>query len=191
MTDIEKVKIDILRDALKDAIDTVRALDRKVVFLVSFNTIFLGLVSTLFFKQEVLRKMILNVEMFYSVLGAIGIVWIVVFIQIMMGISPKINPIDIFQSDNDKQFSNNVFFVFTGAKKASLELDKLLDTYNKIDSYNKIQKLLYKEIGKVSYIRDMKAKSIEISVRLTWMMITVFTVFFMGFILYFNRFNIG
>ena len=51
MTDIEKIKIDILRDALKDAMDTVRALDRKIVFLASFNGIFLGLISTLFLNK--------------------------------------------------------------------------------------------------------------------------------------------
>jgi len=183
VTDIEKVKIDILRDALKDAIGTVQALDRKIVFLVSFNGIFLGLISTLFFKQEILTNIISNIKLFYSILGVIDIIWIIVFIQIMLGISPKINPIEVFKSKEDKEFSNNVFFIFTGANKGSLELDKLLDSYNKIDSYKKIQKLLYKEIGKVSYIRDSKLKNIKISVNLTWIMITLFTIFFMGFIL--------
>ena len=183
MTDIEKVKIDILRDALKDAIGTVQALDRKIVFLVSFNGIFLGLISTLFFKQEILTNIIFNIELFYSILGVIDIIWIIVFIQIMLGISPKINPIEVFKSKEDKEFSNNIFFIFTGANKGSLELDKLIYSYNKIDSYKKIQKLLYKEIGKVSYIRDSKLKSIKISVNLTWIMITMFTIFFMGFIL--------
>jgi hypothetical protein len=183
MTDIEKLKIEILRDALKDAIGTVQALDRKIVFLVSFNGVFLGLISTLFFKQEVLTNIISNIELFYSILGVIDIIWIIVFIQIMIGISPKVNPIDVFKGQKDKEFSNNIFFVFTGASKGSLELDKLIDTYSQIDSYKKIQKLLYKEIGKVSYIRDSKLKSIKISVTLTWIMITLFTIFFIGFIL--------
>lgn len=188
MTDIEKIKIEILRDALKDAIDTVRALDRKIVFLVSFNGVFLGLISTIFFKQEVLKKMISNIELFYCVLGSIGIVWVVIFIQIMMGISPKTNPISVFKRNDDKHFANNTFFLFTSGKESSLELDRLLDTYSKIDSYKKIQKLLYKEIGKVSYIRDSKLQNIQLSVTLTWMIVTVFIIFFMGFILYFNRF---
>ncbi len=183
MTDIEKLKIDILRDALKDAIGTVQALDRKIVFLVSFNGVFLGLISTLFFKQEILINIISNIELFYSILGIIDIIWIIVFIQIMLGISPKINPIDVFKNKEDKEFSNNMFFIFTGANKGSLELDKLLDSYNKINSYKKIQKLLYKEIGKVSYIRDSKLKNIQISVTLTWIMIAIFTIFFMVFIL--------
>jgi len=184
MTDIEKVKIDILRDALKDAIGTVQALDRKIVFLVSFNGVFLGLISTLFFKQEVLKNIISNMDLFYTILGLIDIFWIIVFIQIMLGISPKVNPIDVFKSKGDKEFSNNLFFIFTGANKGSLELDKLIHSYNKIDSYKKIQKLLYKEIGKISYIRDTKLKNIKMSVTLTWIMITIFTIFFIGFILY-------
>ena len=187
MTDIEKIKIDILRDALKDAIDTVRALDRKIVFLTSFNGVFLGLISTLFFKKQALLSIITDIELFYSVLGAIALVWIGVFIQIMIGISPKTNPIDIFKSKKDKDFSNNVFFIFTGAKKSSLELDKLLDNYNKVDSYIKIQRLLYKEIGKISYIRDTKLQNIKISVRLTWSMISISMIYFMGFILFFDR----
>jgi hypothetical protein len=188
MTDIEKLKIEILRDALKDAIGTVQALDRKIVFLVSFNGVFLGLISTLFFKKEILTKIISNIELFYSILGVIDFIWIFVFIQIMLGISPKVNPIDVFKSEKDKKFSNNVFFIFTGANKNSLDLDDLIDSYSKIDTYKKIQKLLYKEIGKVSYIRDSKLKNIKISVNLTWMMIMLFTLFFMGFILY-NQFK--
>ena len=184
MTDIEKLKIEILRDALKDAISTVQALDRKIVFLVSFNGVFLGLISTLFFKQEILTNIVSNIGLFYSILGVINLIWIFVFIQIMIGISPKVNPIDVFKSKEDKEFSNNVFFVFTGANKHFLELNKLINSYNKINTYKKIQKLLYKEIGKVSYIRDSKLKSIKTSVTLTWIMITVFTFFFIGFILY-------
>jgi len=188
MTDIEKIKIDILRDSLKDAIDTIRVLDRKIIFLASFNGMFLGLLSTLFFKQKVLSNIISELELFYCILGAIGIVWIAVFIYIMIGITPKINPIDVFIKQNDKYFSNNIYFIFTDAKKSSLELDILIDNYNKIDSYTKIQKLLYKEIGKISYIRDVKLKNIKLSVMLTWMIISISSVFFMSFILYFNRF---
>jgi hypothetical protein len=188
MDDLDKVKIDILRDALKDAMDTVRALDRKIVFLASFNGIFLGLISTLFFKQKVLKNMISNIELFYCGLGIIAIFWIILFIQIMKGIAPKSNPIDVFKSDTDKKFSNNLFFIFTDGKKKSLELSTLVESYEKIDSYKKIQKLLYKEIGKLSYIRDTKINSIKTSVKYTWLMITIFTVFFIGFILKFSHY---
>jgi len=184
MNDIDKVKVDILRDALKDAMDTVRALDRKIVFLASFNGIFLGLISTLFLKKDILKDMIFNIELFYYGLGGIALLWIMLFIQIMRGIAPKSNPIDVFNSKSDKDFSNNTFFLFTDGKKKSLELDILINSYEKIDSYKKIQKLLYKEIGKLSYIRDTKINSIKLSVTLTLVMTTIFIIFFLGFIIY-------
>ena len=184
MTDIEKVKIDILRDALKDSMDTVRTLDRKKAFLASFNGIFLGLISTLFFKQDILEKMIFNLEWFYGGLGLIAIIWIMLFIQIMKGIAPKINPIEVFKSEMDKKFSNSLFFLITNGEKNSLDLNELINSYNKIDSYTKIQKLLYKEMGKLSYIRDNKINSIKLSVTWTWVMVSIFTVFFIGFIGY-------
>lgn len=177
MTDIEKIKIDILRDALKDAMDTVRALDRKIVFLVSFNGIFLGLISTLFLKKDILEKIFFKIELFYYILGSITVIWVVVFIYIMTAIAPKSNPIDVFNLETDKKFSNNTFFIFTDGKEKSLNLSSLLDGYKKIDSYNKVQKLLYKEIGKLSYIRDSKLNSIKTSVFLTQFMVFVFILF--------------
>ena len=183
MTDIEKIKIDILRDALKDAMDTVRALDRKIVFLVSFNGIFLGLISTLFLKKDILEKIFSKIELFYCILGSITFIWIMVFIYIMTAIAPKSNPIDVFDIETDKKFLNNTFFIFTNGKEKSLNLDTLLNRYKKIDSYNKIQKLLYKEIGKLSYIRDSKINSIKTSVTLTQFMVFTFILFVLGFVI--------
>jgi len=186
MTDTEKIKIDILRDALKDAMDTVRALDRKIVFLVSFNAVFLGFVSTLFLKKDVLEKVFFHIEWFYYILGFITFIWVLAFIYTMTAIAPKSNPIDIFTTESDKEFSNDTFFIFTGGVRSSLNLKSLLSNYEKVNSYNKIQKLLYKEIGKLSYIRDSKIKSISISVTLTQGMVFIFTMFILIFVLFFR-----
>ncbi len=177
MTDIEKTKIDILRDALKDASDTVRALDRKINFLVSYNAIFLGVISTLFFKYKDLKLIINNHEVFYSILGVIGFIWVCAFIGMMMGISPKSDPVEVFNNEIDKEFSKDTFFIWTDGKKNSLKLDKLLDNYNKINSYSEVQKLLYKEIGKVSYIRDLKLNSVSKSVWISWILTLIFVLF--------------
>ena len=53
ISDSEKIKIDILRDALKDASDTVRFLDRKIAFLVSYNAIFLGVLGSFYIKEDI------------------------------------------------------------------------------------------------------------------------------------------
>lgn len=191
MTEIEKIKIDILRDALKDASDTVRTLDRKINFLVSYNAIFLGVIATLFLKYKDIKLIIHNYETFYFILGFIGFFWTCIFISIMMGISPKSNPIEVFNNDTDKEFSNNIFFISTDGKINSLALDNLLVNYSKINSYNKIQKLLYKEIGKVSYIRDVKLKSVSRSVMASWILTFIFVIFISIFPIYSSSKNIN
>jgi hypothetical protein len=183
MTDIEKVKIEILRDALKDAIDTVRALDRKIIFLVSYNAIFFGLISSFFLKHNYVSEHIVYIKLFYSILGIIILLWLFNFIKIMTGIAPKSNPIDVFKKEEDKNFSNNIFFIFTGGKENSLILDNMLIAYNKIDSYDEIQKLLYKEIGKVSYIRDIKLKEINESVIISGIVTVCFIILVSIFLL--------
>lgn len=175
LTDIEKTKIDILRDALKDASDTIRALDRKINFLVSYNAVFLGAISTLFFNYKDL-SFINNIEIFYCLLVIISLIWIGLFINMMMGIAPKTNPIEIFKNALDQEFAGNIFFVFTNAKKATLELDKLSENFSKIEGYKQIEKLLYKEIGKVSYIRDVKLKSVSRSVTSSWILTVSFII---------------
>jgi len=182
MTDIEKAKIDILRDALKDASDTVRALDRKINFLVSYNAVFLGFIITIFFKNEIIKKLLPNnYENFYIFLGILGFIWVCVFIAIMLGIAPKSNPIEVFKEDDDKKFANDVFFIFTDAKKESLKLNKMLANFNEIKFHNDIQKLLYKEIGKVSFIRDTKLKSVNHSVTASSILTFVFLLGVLAF----------
>jgi len=183
MTDIEKMKIDILRDALKDASDTIRALDRKINFLVSYNAVFLGFITTLFLKYDKVKE-VFPIS-FYCFLGILGFLWVCIFIGIMMGIAPKSNPIEVFKNDNDKKFANNVFFVYTNSKKEKLELDQMIKNFKMIDSYEKIEKLLYKEIGKVSYIRDDKLKSVNRSVNASWILTFIFLLGVIGF--YFSK----
>ena len=181
MDDLKKTKIDILRDALKDASDTVRALDRKINFLVSYNAVFLGLISTLYIKFEDIRVIIVYYECFYGILALISLIWVYKFIQMMMSISPQSNPIEVFKKKEDKEFADNTFFIFTEGLEKSLELDTLTQSYNELTNFEDIQKLLYKEIGKVSYIRDLKLNSVKTSVtaskKLTFSFITLVIIF--------------
>jgi hypothetical protein len=181
MTEIEKTKIDILRDALKDASDTTRALDTKINFLVSYNAVFLGVFSTLFLNSKLIIPYIVNANLFFNLLMIIGIAWIIFFINIMMYIAPRSNPIEVFRTEHDKVFSNNVFFIFTEAKTATLELNKLTENYSRIENYKQIEKLLYKEIGKVSYIRDKKIKSIALAVKYSRILTVLFVILLSSF----------
>ena len=177
MDDLEKTKIDILRDALKDASDTVRALDRKINFLVSYNAVFLGLIGTIFIKFNDIKTVIYYYEIFYLILLVLSIFWVYSFICMMINISPQSNPVEVFKSDNDQKFANNTFFIFTDGAQKALNLETLSDNYGEINSFDKVQALLYKEIGKVSYIRDLKSKSIEKSVKISQILTVVFVSF--------------
>jgi len=173
--DINKIKIEILRDAFKDVVDTIRALDRKIVFLVSYNAIFLGFIVSIFLKYKEVEKLLPNsYEYFYCYLSILGFIWAFVLIGIMLNISPTVNPIDVFKSDEDKKFGQNIFFIFTDGKKKKLSLNKLIQSYDEINTKEKLEKLLYKEIGKVSFIRDIKMKNIKYSVWASFSLTFVF-----------------
>lgn len=179
-SDIEKVKIDLLRDTLKDATDTVRALDRKIIFLVSYNAIFLLLISRLFFSFNEVKLLFSNPQIFYGLLTTLGLVWSFYFIKTMLIIAPKINFVNIFESEEDKKFSSQTLFITTGKK---LSLDTLVSNYEKINSYLDITKILYKEIGKVTYIRDFKVRGIEKSIKATYILTISFLLLIFIFIM--------
>jgi len=173
--DINKIKIEILRDAFKDVVDTIRALDRKIVFLVSYNAIFLGFIVTIFLRYKEVEKLLPNsYGSLYCCLSILGVIWAFVLIGIMMGISPAVNPIDVFESDEDRKFGQNMFFIFTDGKKEKLNLSQLVESYKEINTEEKLEKLLYKEIGKVSFIRDIKINTIKRSVYASFILTFIF-----------------
>jgi len=174
--DLEKIKMDILRDAVKDASDTIRALDRKIVFLVSYNALFLGLIGTILAKKDTLAISSPSV----TILSIFAFFWVCVLIGIMMNISPVQNPSDVFYSKEDKKFGFNMFFILM-KKDEHHSLEYLLNNFDKeITDERSAKKLLFKEIAKVSFIRDNKIRNIQLSVNLSY----VFTFIFMLMFLY-------
>lgn len=177
ISDSEKIKIDILRDALKDASDTVRFLDRKIAFLVSYNAIFLGVLGSFYIKED-----ITDIGLWEAPLVVLSILWVFLVGWTMELVSPVQNPNDVFDTEIDKQFATNMFFILT--KKAETHhLNDLLSTFDKeIMSEDSIKKLLLKEIVKVSFIRDKKLKKIQLSVRAS-ALLTVLSIYtFMAYI---------
>lgn len=180
MTDIEKVKIEVLRDALKDASATIRALDKKISFLVSYNAIFLGVISTIFINYKNIA-LVPNSTFFYGVLTLVCLIWITVFILIMISISPKVNPTEVFKSEADKTSFHDTFFIFTNGKKNSLDLNQLSKNYSLVDNYEKMENLLYNEIGIVSYIRDIKMNNVNTIVKRSWILTLIFVITIFSF----------
>ena len=154
--DLEKIKIEILRDALKDASDTIRALDKKTIFLVSYNALFLSAIGALLIRKS---EIISNLSPLTALLALILFSWVLLIIYIMINISPNINPLDII-FDREKPFGKNLFFIKTDSDKISIE--HLTNSYDQeITDIKKVKKLLYSEILKLSYIRDKRIKHIN------------------------------
>jgi len=175
--DIEKIKIDILRDAVKDASDTIRALDRKVVFLVSYNTLFLGVIGTILSKKDIL---LLN-KISIIGLSVIAICWVLLLMYTMMNVSPSQNPSDVLY-DKDKMFGFNMFFVLAG-KDQKHSLKYLLDNFNdEISDIENAKKLLFKEVTKLSYIRDDKIRKLQFSIKVSACLTFIFILMFLFYI---------
>jgi len=178
MNEIENMKIDILRDALKDVSDTLRALDKKTQFLISYNAIFLGLIGAIFLKNsENLEIVIWQKTLFLVSMGILSFFWVMFLKQLMTNFSPEQNPLDAFCSNLDKNFANDTFFVLTG--KHCKNLEQLVKNYDdEIHNELSVKKLLYKEIVKLSYIRDKRINVLKDAVDKS----SKFTIVLIGFI---------
>lgn len=161
--ELEKAKIDVLRDAVKDASDTLRAVDRKVFFLttktLSIIPIFAAIM--LYLKLPDLEGYLLPKEFFTFLLIVLGTLpYFFVLKNLLKAASPKLGPVDNLESADDKIYGNNFFFVHTLAKESSpiqFNLDKITNDFDeKINNAASLKKLLIKENIKVSYIRDTK-----------------------------------
>lgn len=187
--ELEKVKIDILRDSLKDVIDTIRALDKKIRYIISFNGLALGFIGSLL----ILYKKELDIEIFSS-LSILGFLllspWVMNLIGLLWTFDPKVNPNNIFCSDKDKKSFNKCYFIPFTFKflnwnpKEHIHLDSLVKQLDEsIKDTNDVKLLLYKEISKLSYIRDVKIKNIKISLKIT-MALTLASFFILFYFAY-------
>lgn len=188
--ELEKIKIDILRDSLKEVVDTIRALDKKIRYIISFNGLALGFIGSvlILYKQE------LKVDIFSS-LSIFGFLllfpWVVNLISLLLSFDPKVNPNNIFCSDENKKSFEKCYFIpfqfkfFGFSPKQHINLNDLVVNYDSSikNSYD-IKLLLYKEISKLSYIRDIKIKRIKSHLKITvfWTLISFFLLFYFAFL---------
>jgi hypothetical protein len=189
--DLEKVKIDILRDAVKDVVDTIRALDKKIRYIISFNGLALGFISSVM----ILYKNELHIELF-SASFVIGFMllfpWIANLIGLLWAFDPKVNPNSIFCSKDDKESFNKCYFIpfqfnmFSWSPKEHVNLDDLVKNYDEcIKNMHDVKLMLYKEISKLSYIRDVKIRNIKLTLKITIMST------FISFLLLFSFVYVG
>lgn len=160
--ELEKAKIDVLRDAVKDSSDTIRAVDRKIFFLatktLSIIPIFAAIM--LYLKFPDLECCLLPKEFFTFLLIILGAFpYFLVLKDLLKAAAPKSGPTDNLETD-DKTYGNTFFYIHTINDKSNpimFDLDTITNNFdNTINNAKSLKKLLIKENIKVSYIRDTK-----------------------------------
>jgi len=155
--DLEKAKIEIVRDALKDVTETIRAQDRKasymiaiVLFLISAFTL-TALKMNEIIKIEYLDDLVLFYPVCYFII-AVGLLFYSYY--------PVLNPTEVL-SKEDAQFIEDKFFILY-KKDRDKNADKLADGFlNATKNIKDILKILYIEILILSKIRERKISLIK------------------------------
>ena len=155
--DLEKAKIEIVRDALKDVTDTVRAQDRKASYMIAiiFFLVTAFTLTTLRINEIVKIEYLDHLILFYPILYFIVGVGFLFY-----SYNPVSNPTKVL-SKEDADYGADKFFVsFT--KDRDKDATKLVENFLSATSDIKgILKILYIEILKLSKIRDRKISLIK------------------------------
>lgn len=164
--DLDKSKIDILRDAIKDASDSIKHTERKIQYALTLGfyivagnasiiTYFIGDIDKA--KTIFLIFVTASLTIFSITLNAIVL-------------KMDLKRDDLFDSINDKLFGNNVYapsykFTLIGKPINKLDLNTLIDNFESCTSCeNDLKKVLLKELAFVSYVKEMKVKYFQFGI---------------------------
>lgn len=171
--DLEKSKVEVVRDALKDVADTIRALDRKVSYIIVITSFMLSGYIYIIAKinsfekllQDGKKEQLLSFLSENFLLFVPIILFIIALIFLFKSYDPVSNPTQVL-SEEDKRFAPNLFFYkYTNSicdKSQNLAKNFLEQT----TEINGLLRILYVEICKLSYIRDRKLVLIKIANKL-------------------------
>lgn len=158
-SDLEKSKIEVVRDALKDVIDTIRALDRKASYMIAINFFIITSFVLTTLKINNLEKICSYNELinFFPVLY-----FFIAVVLLLYSYNPVSNPSETLTKE-DEDFGKDKFFIFH-IKDREKNSDTLVENYIKsTGNTTDILKILYIEILKVSKIRERKISLIKAS----------------------------
>ena len=163
--DLEKSKIEVVRDALKDAIDTVRAQDRKASYMIAiiFFLISSFILTTLYINKDFCVyninidyvKNITNLLVFFPILY-----FLIAVMFLFYSYNPVSNPTEVLTKE-DEEFGRDKFFIFhmnDKEKNSEILASNFIEATNDMKG---ILKILYIEILKVSKIRERKISLIK------------------------------
>lgn len=157
MSDLEKSKIEVVRDALKDAIDTIRAQDRKASYMIAINFF----VITSFVLTTLKINNLEEICSYNELINFFPILYFFIAVTFLLySYNPVSNPSETLTKE-DENFGKDKFFIFH-IKDREKNSDTLVNSYIKsTESIEGILKILYIEILKVSKIRERKISLIK------------------------------
>jgi Ca2+/Na+ antiporter len=156
-SDLDKSRIEILRDALKDATDTIRAQDRKASYMIAIVFFIISAFSMTTLKISSLEKIqyVDHLALFFPILYLIVAVGFLFY-----SYNPVSNPTEALITE-DIEFGKDKFFTFymnDKEKSAEKLADDFLSATNEVRG---ILRVLYIEILKLSKIRERKIAFIK------------------------------
>lgn len=154
--DLNKSRIEVLRDATKDVSDTLRALDRKTSYIITLTMFIFSSYSLIVLKMENLQHIGAKEMMFFLPL----IYLIAATYFYFYSYSPIENP-TIALEDDDNTYVENTFFIFHTEDKANLIDDLAANYILKAPDIKGLAKVLYAEIIKLSKIRGRRINLIK------------------------------
>ena len=140
--DLEKSKIELVRDALKDTIDTIRAQDRKASYMIAIVFFMVSAYSLITSKKHSFEC----ISSFQELIHFYPIIYLLLAVGFLFfSYNPVLNPVKVLTDEDIKLGKNKLFVLYTKDKENSS--DKLADDFIKSTKSTKnILKLLYIEI---------------------------------------------
>lgn len=156
--DLLKSRIEVLRDALKDVQDTIRAQDRKASYIIAIEFF---IVSGYIYIYKFINEPNIIIKSYPQLLDFFPILFFIISVLFLFySYNPIMNPQEVL-NDKDKEFGKNKFFIFYQKDLEHKSAD-LADKYLQDTSEEKgLIRVLYIEILKLSKIRETKVKFIK------------------------------
>lgn len=175
--DLNKSRIEVLRDATKDVSDTLRALDRKTSYIITLTMFIFSSYSLIVLKINEFQHIGATEMLFFLPL----IYLIAATYFYFYSYSPIQNP-TIALDNEDNIYVKNTFFILHTDDKANLIDDLAANYILKAPDIKGLAKVLYAEIIKLSKIRERRINLIKIGNRLLlfgsiFIMVEIITLF--------------
>ena len=150
--DLEKSKIELVRDALKDTIDTIRAQDRKASYMIAIVFFMVSAYSLITSKKHSFE----SISSFQELIHFYPIIYLLLAVGFLFfSYNPVLNPVKVLTDEDIKLGKDKLFVLHIKDKEKNA--DKLAEDFINATSDTKdILKLLYIEILKLYKIRDRK-----------------------------------